>query len=57
VTPHFLAVRQPSTMAASRVASSRPTFVQLLVTYTVPDQFRNPMELTFVGMNGNHLCE
>ena len=42
-TPHFLTVREPSSMPASTVASSGPTFVQLLVTYTVLDQFGNPM--------------
>lgn len=40
---HFLTVREPTSMPATTVASSGPAFVQLLVTYTVSDQFGNPM--------------
>lgn len=42
-TPHFLTVRQPSQMTAAPTPSSGPTFIQSLITYTVSDQFGNPM--------------
>jgi outer membrane protein OmpA-like peptidoglycan-associated protein len=42
-TTHFLTVRQPSSMAAADARTTTPTQVQDLVTYTVLDQFGNPM--------------
>jgi len=40
---HALTVREPSAMTAAQLRTTTPTFVQDLVTYTVRDQFGNPM--------------
>ena len=40
---HFLTVREPSAMAYATEPSSGPSFVELLVTYIVFDQFYQPM--------------
>lgn len=42
-TTQFITVRQPSAMAIAQTPSSGPTFAQVLITYTVQDQFGNPM--------------
>jgi outer membrane protein OmpA-like peptidoglycan-associated protein len=42
-TTHFLTVREPSEMTSAQNPSSGPTFIQNLITYTVHDQFGNPM--------------
>lgn len=42
-TTHFLTVREPSALTAAPVAANTPTVVQTNVTYTVRDQFGNPM--------------
>jgi outer membrane protein OmpA-like peptidoglycan-associated protein len=42
-TAHFLTVREPSSMPGAQAASTGPTFVRILVTYSVLDQFGNPM--------------
>jgi outer membrane protein OmpA-like peptidoglycan-associated protein len=42
-TPHFLTVREPSALTAAPAAANTPTVVQTNVTYTVRDQFGNPM--------------
>jgi outer membrane protein OmpA-like peptidoglycan-associated protein len=47
-TTHAVTVREPTSMPAATAASSGPSFVQLLVTYTVSDQFGNPM--------GSNIC-
>ncbi len=40
---YLLTVREPSDMAAAENSSSGATFVQNIITYTVQDQFGNPM--------------
>jgi outer membrane protein OmpA-like peptidoglycan-associated protein len=42
-TTHGMTVREPSSMTSSPTPTSGPTFVQTVVTYTVRDQFGNPM--------------
>lgn len=41
---HRITVREPTSMPAATVSSSGPSFVQVLATYTVLDQFGNPMQ-------------
>ncbi len=40
---HFLTVREPSELSLASVATTNPNLVQLVITYTVRDQFGNPM--------------
>jgi outer membrane protein OmpA-like peptidoglycan-associated protein len=40
---HHLTVREPSEMTAADNPTSGPTFIQDIITYTVRDQFGNPM--------------
>lgn len=47
-TTHGLTVREPSAMTAAQTPTSGPTFVQIIILYTVQDQFGNPM--------GSNIC-
>lgn len=40
---HHLTVREPSQMTATQAPTVSPSFVQNMITYTVRDQFGNPM--------------
>jgi hypothetical protein len=40
---HLLTVREPSQMTAAQAPSSAPGFLANIITYTVQDQFGNPM--------------
>jgi hypothetical protein len=40
---HFLTVREPSQMTDTQAPTVTPNFLQTVVTYTVHDQFGNPM--------------
>jgi outer membrane protein OmpA-like peptidoglycan-associated protein len=42
-TTHFLTVRQPSSLTLAEAKTTTPTVVSDTVTYTVRDQFGNPM--------------
>jgi outer membrane protein OmpA-like peptidoglycan-associated protein len=41
---HLLTVRQPGALTETQAATSGPTFIQDLITYTVQDQFGNAMD-------------